>query len=59
MIVATFKPQSRGRAQAKQAREVAKAAAKKAKSEARDRTAARGDKPSPAEVVKAAMDRRG
>jgi hypothetical protein len=50
--VGRYKLQQRGRAQAKQARELAKAAA------AKERTANKVDKPSPAEMLKAAMERR-
>jgi hypothetical protein len=50
--MATYRPEQRGRLQAKQAREIARAAAKKAQA------AAKPEKPSPAELLKAAMERR-
>jgi hypothetical protein len=50
--MARYRPQQRDRAQAKQARELAKAAAKKAAA------ANKVDKPTAAEVLKAAMERR-
>jgi hypothetical protein len=52
LIMARYRPQQRDRAQAKQARELAKAAAKKAEA------ANKIDKPTAAEVLKAAMERR-
>jgi hypothetical protein len=52
LIMARYRPQQRDRAQAKQARELAKAAAKKAAA------ANKVDKPTAAEVLKAAMERR-